>query len=198
MHSLWRAPLALCALLTSYAPAHALLEPSVPVARPRPPSDSGRAALRAFNQLDWSGDGLLQARELAALRARPQQLFLMLDRDGKGGLSRAELPRGAAGEALWRRLDGNRDGRVAAVDLRGLTSLALLDQNGDGAVSPGELRPGLPLTRMAPPQAVRSRPVPPAHADMTNAAKPLCVVPLTGEGGFAVIAPVPTDCITVP
>ncbi|GAA0298731.1 EF-hand domain-containing protein [Rhodovulum strictum] len=90
-----------------------------------------------FARFDSDGNGILDPHEAARFDAARQS-----DLRAVGGRSGAEIARLASGLRLKRNdLDGN--GRISPAELRlaGADWLALLDRNGDGAISAADFVP---------------------------------------------------------
>ncbi len=107
--------------------------------------------------LDTNTNGVLEASEIA----NAPTALLALDADKDGKLSQAELmpppPPGAPQRPappegmrhpvspLMKALDSNADGELDATEIANAsTSLLTLDKNGDGQLTPDELRPDRP------------------------------------------------------
>jgi Ca2+-binding EF-hand superfamily protein len=95
---------------------------------------------------DADRDGTVTRKEIIAFRAKR---FQSLDRDGDGSLSSNDIPafvsmtsRGAELKKLISDFDADANGRVSLEEfVNGPTVLFdRADQNGDGALSPNELR----------------------------------------------------------
>lgn len=112
-----------------------------------------KGARQFFRQIDANGDRSLQFSEIQAARAA---LFDRLDTRREGTLDAAALERAMA-KALKERpqlvhaggfgsrapqIDGNGDGRITRAEFAAFVPgrLRAADRNGDGALSPRELR----------------------------------------------------------
>ena len=112
-----------------------------------------RMAQLSFTDLDTNGDGQLTMDELTA---QPANHFASADRDGDGGLSADEMTEmmvsrmkdriATMASQMIERLDANKDGLMQADEMKpmgadgtGLERMfAIMDVNGDGAVSQDE------------------------------------------------------------
>ena len=87
------------------------------------------AAPLALSALDLNGDGLITSNERR-----------ITDADGKP----VRVSRGSGSFNLILTLDANHDGNIQTMEIaNAVSSLKLLDRNGDGALTPEELRPTL-------------------------------------------------------
>ena len=121
---------------------------------------TGRAPVAVFVALDLDRNGVLSAAEIA----HAPILLQALDTDGDGVLSTAELYRGNGARPVRTAaqtvahpvrvnlasfafnvaftLDANRDGEIQTMEMaNAVSSLEMLDSNGDGVLSPDELDP---------------------------------------------------------
>lgn len=153
-----------------------------PEGRPGPPRGGHRPPPGAFiGLLDTDRDGKLSAEEIT----KASDTLKALDTNGDGALSRDELrpkppekkdgggardaerpepPRGGhrpPHSPLIGALDANHDGTISAEEIAAApTVLKALDKNGDGEITPDELRPPGP-----PPGEEGGAPPPPPAED---------------------------------
>ena len=95
-----------------------------------------------FDLLDRDGDGVVTKAELEQLQS---ERFQRMDTDGDGVLSAEELYQGLQrerAERMHRRLDRDGDGRVSLEEFSAmpLQHFSRLDRDGDGQVSKEDLR----------------------------------------------------------
>jgi hypothetical protein len=144
-----------------------LLLPLLTAAAAQPPDAGGRPPHRPpppWMVLDTDGDGVISADEIEAAATALKSL----DHDGDGQLTRAELgpppppPREEEGEnghpppvpPVIHVLDSDHDGSISAQEMgNSAQSLASLDRDSDGILSPRELHPHGPPPRGARPPA---------------------------------------------
>lgn len=111
---------------------------------------SGRPAGPILAALDSNHDGALSAREIAAAPV----VLTALDLNDDGMISPDEwratdadgrptrVWRGATSFNVVLALDANHDGDIQSMEIaNAVSSLKRLDRNGDGELTPGELRP---------------------------------------------------------
>ncbi|MGE5547385.1 MAG: EF-hand domain-containing protein [Solirubrobacterales bacterium] len=165
------------------------------LAEPINPSESGRAALARFQSLDRNGDKALTRAELLA-RGREyaaDALFVMLDADGDGRLSLKEMQGRGVGALIARfdAYDVNKDGYVTRREFPNFPDPLLftaLDQNRDGRLELGEIRPQFAGWRAAPPATASPRI---ARSEKQPSSPPPCWIPSTEGWGFEVPAVCP-------
>ncbi|WP_376089759.1 EF-hand domain-containing protein [Roseomonas sp. CCTCC AB2023176] len=158
----------------------AALGAGVAIAQTRPHHHRAAMGEQMFNEADANRDGRITQEEgWAALSAR----FARADANGDGGVTWEEFrtyvqaqmqaagrPMPAAdragrmeerGQAMFRALDSDRDGKVTLAELRPFAEamFRMRDTNGDGALTREELRPRGPRgDRPAPGQPAPAQP----------------------------------------
>jgi Ca2+-binding EF-hand superfamily protein len=108
-------------------------------------SARAEALRKRLRKMDENGDGKIQRSEFDG----PPALFDQLDRDNDGVLTSkdrsddAPAPRPSTLPARVRRLDRDGDGKIERKEFPGRSAVfSQLDKNGDGVLSPQELRNG--------------------------------------------------------
>ena len=104
-----------------------------------------RMLRQALQRMDADKDGRITRKEW---RGR-KETFARLDADKDGAVTKQEIEkfvatmkrwRGAGGEAIFRRWDGNKDGKITLDEWRGRKEFfARFDRNKDGVITPDEV-----------------------------------------------------------